>query len=124
MFNMNMGNSLGDKTEIGTGNLSELGIPENSLLEKLMALDFMAVDLQLYIDTHPQDKNAISMYNKTLQEAQSYREQYEKEFAPLYSFRSPAIGGWRWEKEPFPWEYEMNLEFNAKYKGDCKKEMA
>lgn len=117
-------NHLGDKTNIGTGNLSELGIPENSLLEKLMALDFMAVDLQLYLDTHPEDKNAIKMYNETLKEAQVYREQYEKEFAPLYSFRSPAIGGWRWEREPFPWEYEMNLEFNAKFNPNYGKEMA
>ena len=34
-----------------------------TLLMKLMELDFMAVDLGLYLDTHPDNSEAIAEYN-------------------------------------------------------------
>lgn len=32
----------------------------NELLKQLTALDFMAVDLQLYLDTHPNDRKLFA----------------------------------------------------------------
>ena len=51
-------------------------------------LDFMAVDMQLFLDTHPDDTNAIAKYNSIIREADNLRAQYEKSVGPLFSFRS------------------------------------
>jgi spore coat protein JB len=80
------------------------------LLEKLTELDFMAVDLQLYLDTHPYDKKALEKYNETVKEANVARVTFEKFYGPLFSFRSEAGNEFRWIDEPWPWQYEMNFE--------------
>ena len=52
----------------------------DSLLKKLTELDFMAVDLQLYLNTHATDKEAIALYNKVIRAADTVRAKYEKEY--------------------------------------------
>jgi len=59
-----------------------------NLLKRLTMLDFMAVDMQLFLDTHPDDTNAIAKYNSIIREADNLRAQYEKSVGPLFSFRS------------------------------------
>ena len=58
------------------------------MLKRLTVLDFLAVDLQLYLDSHPDDENAITKYNSVVDEADGLREQYENLYGPLFSFRS------------------------------------
>ena len=45
-----------------------------NLLKRLTMLDFMAVDMQLFLDTHPDDTNAIAKYNSIIREADNLRE--------------------------------------------------
>lgn len=82
------------------------------VLEKLMALDFMAVDLALYLDTHPTDQGAIAQYNKIIKAADAVREKYEKEWGPLCSFRSYAQDNtvFNWVENPWPWQAAGNFE--------------
>lgn len=79
------------------------------LLKQLSALDFMAVDLHLYLDTHPNDRNALVMYNNVVTQADVLRQNYERQYGPLFSYRS--IGGypWNWINNPWPWQYEFNF---------------
>ena len=83
---------------------------KEKLLENLMALDFAAVDLQLYLDTHPGDGQALEAYNDTIEKAGEAREEYERCFGPLCSFRSAAGNAWKWIDEPWPWERRFNFE--------------
>ena len=46
-----------------------------NLLKRLTMLDFMAVDMQLFLDTHPDDTNAIAKYNSIIREADNLRAQ-------------------------------------------------
>ena len=39
---------------------------KDEMLKSLMALDFMAVDLGLYLDTHPEDEEAIAEYDRII----------------------------------------------------------
>ena len=39
------------------------------MLQKLMELDFLAVDLGLYLNTHPTETEAINAYNQTIEAA-------------------------------------------------------
>lgn len=81
----------------------------DALLSKLAALDFMAVDLSLYLNTHPSEKNVVEKYNSVIKEADMIRAEYERNFGPICSFRSAAPNNkWAWIDNPWPWEYCFN----------------
>lgn len=85
----------------------------DKILNKLTALDFMAVDLGLYLDTHPNDEEAISVYNKVIKEASNVRMHYERHFGPLCSFRSSSDNEYfNWVNEPWPWECSANFDIS------------
>jgi spore coat protein JB len=75
------------------------------LLLQIMALQFTAVDLNLYLDTHPEDRRALMDYNATVQELSQLKEQYSRRFGPLMNFGScPSQYPWAWVNDPWPWE--------------------
>lgn len=84
-----------------------------NLLKRLTMLDFMAVDMQLFLDTHPDDTNAIAKYNSIIREADNLRAQYEKSVGPLFSFRSYSpIENFQWVDNPWPWENKFNFSLD------------
>ena len=82
----------------------------DQLLCNLTALDFMAVDLHLYLNTHPNDTEAITKYNQILTKADVLRKEYEKVCGPLSSFRSPSRAPWEWVDDPWPWQNSFNFK--------------
>lgn len=85
----------------------------DEVLSYLTMLDFKLVDLQLYLDTHPEDICAIKMYNETVAEACEVREAYEQHFGPLCSFRSSSNQEkFTWINNPWPWENKFNFCLN------------
>ncbi len=81
----------------------------DSILNRLTMLDFMAVDLHLYLNTHPNDKEVIEKYNEIIKEAEEVRYEYEKNFAPLCSFRSASSEHhFNWINNPWPWSRKFN----------------
>jgi spore coat protein JB len=80
------------------------------LLKTLTELDFMTVDIALYLDTHPNDKDAIAEYNKIVKAADTVRTKYEKVAGPMCSFRSTnrCDDAWLWAQNPWPWCQDAN----------------
>ncbi|MEW5933064.1 MAG: spore coat protein CotJB [Bacillota bacterium] len=75
------------------------------LLDRLAALEFTAIELQLFLDTHPDDQRALADFNATAQELAGLRELYESRYGPLLSYGfSPSPRAWRWVEEPWPWQ--------------------
>jgi len=84
--------------------------------KRLYALDFASLDLALYLNTHPNDRAALTEYNKIIELAKEARVEYEKHFGPLLSFRcSSSEHEWSWLSKYSPWEQEFNWSLN---KGD------
>jgi len=84
------------------------------LLKRILELDFVAVDLQLYLNTHPGDKEALYKFNLTVTQAQMLRQEYEKMCGPLCSYRSPSGYPWQWINNPWPWDYQFNYKLTGK----------
>jgi spore coat protein JB len=80
----------------------------DELLENLMISDFVATDLALYLNTHPTDQLALQKYNETILVSDELREQYTMKYGPLCASRSYAHSGWKWENEPWPWQYDFH----------------
>ncbi len=80
------------------------------ILKRLTVLDFLAVDLALYLDSHPDCKEGIKKYNEVVSEADGLREQYENLFGPLFSYRSYSKNDeFNWTDDPWPWENDFNF---------------
>ncbi len=81
----------------------------DELLRQLTAMDFYTVDLGLYLNTHPGDREALSKYNAVANEANALRQEYESRYGPLCSFRSASKYPWQWIENPWPWQTKFNF---------------
>jgi spore coat protein JB len=81
------------------------------LLEQIKAIEFMTVDLNLYLDTHPNDRRALSEYNCYTRQLQALKNEYEMRYGPLTNFGySISPYPWAWINEPWPWEEKYYME--------------
>jgi spore coat protein JB len=76
------------------------------LLLQIQQLSFVASELNLYLDTHPQDQRALAMFNQTHQELMRHVRNYEQLYGPLlgYGYSPAAQNYWKWVDSPWPWE--------------------
>ena len=78
------------------------------LLCLINRVSFAVDDVKLFLDTHPDDTNAIAKYNSIIREADNLRAQYEKSVGPLFSFRSYSpTENFQWIDNPWPWDNEF-----------------
>ena len=76
-----------------------------SQLEEIQAVDFVLVELNLYLDTHPQDLDAIKQYNDTSLRSMELKRNFEQQFGPLMHFGKSFSGyPWSWNETPWPWQ--------------------
>ncbi len=89
---------------------------QNDMMTKLMELDFISLDLGLFLNTHPDNNEAIDTYNQVITAADALRLKYEEKYGPLCSFRSYATNTeqWQWMDTPWPWQKDANVSFAGK----------
>lgn len=73
------------------------------LKKELMALEFMALDLHLYLNTHPCDGKALMIYVNTVQRLNLVKANYERMYGPI-TVNSANSFPWPWINSPWPWE--------------------
>ena len=78
------------------------------MLKKVQQADFLAYDLQLYLNTHPNCKKTLNMYVNAVKEAKKLREEFEKAYGPLMAGASSSLPPWQWINNPWTWEYERS----------------
>lgn len=74
------------------------------MLKTIMALGFAAVDLHLYLDTHPEEQRALADFSNVTQQLQAVTARYEQTWQPLTYSRSAGPQRWNWINDPWPWE--------------------
>lgn len=85
----------------------------DELLQRLTALDFYIIDLNLYLNTHPDDRDAISNYNDMVVKARELRDQYEEKYGMLMATMSQSNYPWQWIDDPWPWQCDFNFELGV-----------
>ena len=83
-------------------------VPRNereTLLYQVMQYKFALIELDLYLDTHPNDSDAIKLYKQYLEIEKQMCDKYESMYGPL-TLGSEHVGKntWNWKKSPWPWE--------------------
>lgn len=71
------------------------------LLQRLDAVQFAMWELHLYMDTHPEDLAALSLYKKYEEINEKLVCEFEEQFGPLYGNTDPGAS---WLKNPWPWD--------------------
>ena len=72
------------------------------MMMKIRELDFAIIELELYLDTHPDDRRALCLHNTYARESKELKDKYQKVYGPL-TMDYPC-NKWRWLEEPWPWE--------------------
>lgn len=73
-------------------------------LGELMAIDFVADELSLYLDTHRNDKEAFDMYQSVLLLSKEAHERYAEKCAPIVKNDLLGMKAYSWLNDPWPWE--------------------
>ncbi|MGE5495924.1 MAG: spore coat protein CotJB [Burkholderiales bacterium] len=81
----------------------------DEMLKRLSALDFYAIDLHLYLNTHPDDCDAINKYNAVVTEANELRREFESMYGMLSAHSATSRCPWQWIENPWPWQYQFNF---------------
>lgn len=75
------------------------------LLNTIRIYQFSAVELNLYLDNFPNDKNAREDYEQVSCKLTSLIHEYEKNCGPLTNFGSAHVENPKaWVDQPWPWE--------------------
>ncbi|AEF93340.1 spore coat peptide assembly protein cotJB [Desulfotomaculum nigrificans CO-1-SRB] len=76
------------------------------MLLQIQQLEFAAVELNLFLDTHPDDQQALALYNQVHQQLMQCVQNYEQYYGPLlsYGFSPARQNTWVWAETPWPWE--------------------
>lgn len=80
------------------------------LRKEIASTHIMLEDLQLYLDTHPSDKNALLKRNAFVKQLRMLKDEYDRNFGMLSQDDSLSDFPWEWIEEPWPWEYDANYK--------------
>jgi len=76
------------------------------MLNTINELSFSVLDIQLFLDTHPCDEDALAYF----QECSNARNQALKEYAQYYgpltidTATASCSERWSWINDPWPWQ--------------------
>lgn len=77
---------------------------EAQMLKEISIIDFVLVELMLYLDTHPYDRSAMEHFNHYNRVKSRMEREFAIKFYPLTKDMAESDKEWRWGKAPLPWE--------------------
>lgn len=81
---------------------------QQQLMRDVQIVSFLLKDAELFLDTHPDNAQALSFFDYYNQLLAALTADYESKFGPLTVHGTNAGGGWNWIDNPWPWEKEAN----------------
>lgn len=80
----------------------------NNLMRAIQMYDFYLYELNLYLDTHPYDRQALDLFKKYNGLRESAYEAYTSKYGPITADRSSTDERFNWVDDPWPWERSAN----------------
>ena len=75
-----------------------------SLLADITALSVAVLEMNLYLDGHPDNQETLKEYRKAVEELMRLTEMYEEEFGPLTTTGDGYADEFLWSRQPWPWQ--------------------
>ena len=78
---------------------------QEKMMQELQSLCFASHDLNLYLDTHPEDQSMMTLFNDYRKRKDELMRNYEEQYGPL-TVGSDVMEGntYSWIYSPWPWE--------------------
>jgi len=70
--------------------------------------DFYLYELNLYLDTHPSDRNALDLFKKYTELRNAAYEAYINKYGPITADQASTNERFNWVDDPWPWERSAN----------------
>ena len=77
---------------------------------ELQALSFAIQELALYLDTHPDDSEALELYREYQKKYHKGMMTYSENTQPLNHATPVDAPRYTWLDDPWPWDYDANKE--------------
>ena len=77
---------------------------QKMLLSKIKKYDFTLKELNLYLDTHPNCRRGLAMFQKYRKLSENAVDEYTRKFGPLTPEQVNNSERWTWTDDPWPWE--------------------
>lgn len=78
----------------------------DALMKRINEASFAMDDVVLYLDTHPNDRNALNFYHQVKEMRREALKTYESQFGPLTPDAVQSTTQWTWLQGRWPWERE------------------
>ena len=75
-----------------------------TLLREIAKYDFAIVELNLFLDTHPNSVQARNKLEEYRAKSRELTKKYEEFFGPIS--QSAVVNQWEWITNPWPWNNE------------------
>lgn len=79
--------------------------PKAVLLKALNEYSFAMDEAALFLDTHPDNQEALSYFKNAVNMRKAAMNAYEQQYGPLFS-ENVTVDRWNWVTETWPWEGE------------------
>ncbi len=76
------------------------------MLKELQEYSFALTEVNLFLDSHPNDQNALDYYHQNRVAYQHALSEYESQFGPMTITGVECTNAWTWVDTPWPWEWE------------------
>lgn len=75
-------------------------------LNELQALEFVILELGLYLDTHQNDAEAFALFREYVELEHKAKEAYEANYGPLMLGSAARDSKFTWLRDPWPWNIQ------------------
>lgn len=81
---------------------------KQELLRQIQELGFVALELNLFLDTHPDDEAALNDFCYITNNLNQLKQLYCQNFGPLINFGNSMLSKntWTWASEDDKWPWE------------------
>lgn len=79
------------------------------LLRKISSVRFALAELKLFLDTHPDNKDALTMFGAYDEKNRKLTDEYEKRYGLITADGGFDNTEWEWIKGPWPWERDREM---------------
>lgn len=85
--------------------MAESKLCKKDLLHWIDHVSFAVDDVKLFLDTHPQNQEALAFFEKKQSERNCALHEYAKHFGPLtVDTAHTSCNSWDWINSPWPWQ--------------------
>lgn len=80
----------------------------DNLMRVIQMYDFYLYDLNLFLDTHPNDKEALARFNELKEKRNRAYDAYIENCGPITAVQNNSDNYFNWVNDPWPWERGAN----------------